>query len=154
MPSDCWHARGDGAGSSAWAGLPGSRGRKSCQGPLDQPGNKFNQNPSVYRQGKTHCPGDLKHQSRNSVVFLLQLWFDLPVYIKRFLRWCALTWLLCLRYLTVTAVLGIIVLVLYMSGNKYVNIWEQFTFLKNLLRFVVFLNFAFFHEDCGHVKQF
>lgn len=32
-----------------------------------------------------------------------------------------MTCLLCLRYLTVTTVLGIIVLVVYMSGNKYVN---------------------------------
>lgn len=139
MSWDCWCACGDGAGSSAWAGLAGSGGRKSCQGPLDQTENKCKQKPSVYRQGKTHCLGDLKHQSRNSVVFLLQLWFDLPVYIKKFLWRCAVTWLLCFRYLTVTVVLGIIVLVLYMSGKKYVNIWDHgLFFFKTYLYFLCF----------------
>lgn len=114
--------------SSARAGLAGRGGRKSCQGLSDWSGNKFKPKTSVYRQGKTHCHGDLKLQSRNLVGFLLQLWFDLPVYIKHFLLQSAVTWLLCLRYLTVTAVLGIIGLVLYMSGKKYVIIWDQVHF--------------------------
>lgn len=130
MSWGCWRARGDGAGSSAWAELAGSGGRKSSQGQVDQSGNKFKQKTSVYRQGKTHCLRDLEHQSRNPVLFLLQLWFDLPVYIKYVLLWCAVTWLLCLRYLTVIAVLGIIVLVLYKCGKKHANVWHQVTFFK------------------------
>lgn len=56
--------------SSARAGLAGRRGRKSCQGLFQlSSGNKFKPKTSVYRQGKTHCHGDLKLQSRNLVGF-------------------------------------------------------------------------------------
>lgn len=54
-----------------------------------------------------------------------------------------MTCLLCLRYLTVTTVLGIIVLVVYMSGNKYVN---KVIFSLNL-KFVMLLNLTILHED-------
>lgn len=51
-----------------WLGEGEGKAVEGCQTDLE-----INPKTSVYRQGKTHCHGDLKLQSRNSGVFLLQL---------------------------------------------------------------------------------